>query len=151
MEREEERAIEWECQRIHTQFCLFNDRKQSADLANLFTPDGIWIRLGETLTGRAEIRKAMEARPAAALHSHVLSNVHVTVIDTDNAEVISYKTIYYLIDGETLAKPVPLDGPKWVSVYRDKFVRTNEGWRIARMGGVTLYERPDTARVHANT
>ena len=50
-----------------------------------------------------------------ALHSHVLSNVIVTVIDADHAEVISYKTIYYLVDGETLDLPVPLDGPKWVS------------------------------------
>ena len=143
MEREEERAIEWECQRILTQFCLFNDRKQSDELANLFSPDGIWIRLGEALTGRAEIRLAMEARPAEALHSHVLSNVIVTVIDADHAEVISYKTIYYLVDGETLDLPVPLDGPKWVSAYSDQFVHTDDGWRIARMEGVTLFERTD--------
>ncbi len=143
MERKEERAIEWECQQILIQFCLFNDRKQSEDLANLFSLDGTWIRLGEALTGRAEIRMAMEARPAAALHSHVLSNVNVAVIDADHAKVISYKTIYYLVDGETLDKPVPLDGPKWVSVYSDQFVRTDDGWRIARMEGVTLFERTD--------
>ncbi len=141
MERDEKRAIEWDCQRILTHFCLFNDRKQSDELANLFTTDGVWVRLGEALAGRENIRKAMEARPAEALHCHVLSNVFVTVIDANHAEISSYKSIYYDVAGEALEKPIPLNGPKWVSVYTDKFARTDDGWRIARMEGVTLFER----------
>jgi uncharacterized protein (TIGR02246 family) len=140
MDRDEKRAIAWECQRILTKFCLFNDRKQSDDLANLFTPDGVWLRLGKSLTGRENISKAMEARPATALHLHLLSNVFVMVTDADQAEVTSYKSIYYDAAGESLDKPIPLNGPKWVSVYTDKFVRTDEGWRIARMEGTTLFE-----------
>jgi uncharacterized protein (TIGR02246 family) len=141
MDRDEERAIAWDCQRILTKFCLFNDGKRSDELANLFTPDGVWIRLGQSLTGRENIRKAMEARPATALHLHVLSNVIVTVTDADQAEVTSCKSIYYDAAGESLDKPIPLNGPKWVSVYTDKFMRTDEGWRIARMEGTTLFER----------
>ena len=141
MDRDEERAIEWECQRILTRFCLFNDCNQSDELANLFTTDGVWFRLGKALKGRESIRKAMESRPAEALHRHLLSNVLVTVIDADHAEVSSSKSIYYHDAGETLDKPVPLNGPKWVSAYTDSFVRSEDGWRIERMEGATLFER----------
>jgi hypothetical protein len=141
MNRDEEHAIEWECQRVLTRFCLFNDCKQSDDLANLFTTDGVWFRLGAALVGRENIRRAVEARTANAFHRHILSNVIVTVIDADHAEVSSYKTIYYYDAGEALDKPVPLDGPKWVSAYTDSFVRSEDGWLIARMEGATLFER----------
>lgn len=141
MDTIEERVIEWECKRVLTQFCLYNDRKQSDELANLFTHDGVWFRLGKMLKGRSEIRKVLDSRPANAIHLHILSNVLVTVIDASHSEASSYKSIYYLETGEGQFGPTPLYGPKWVSVYRDRFVRTEEGWQIARMEGMTLYER----------
>ena len=145
MNRDEERAIEWECQRILIRLCLYNDTRKFDELANLFTPDGVWLRLGEALEGRENIRKEMEARPAGVLVQQVLSNVLVTVIDADHAEAISYKSIYRHEEGETLDKPVALNGPKWVSVYTEKLDRTDEGWRIARKVGVTLFERDPPA------
>lgn len=141
MDRDEERAIEWECQRILTRFCLYGDTRQYDKWVNLFTPDGVWYRLGEELRGHEKLRTAMEARPTAALSRHVLTNVLVTVIDVDHAESVSYKSIYRHEEGETLDKPVPLNGPKWVSVYTDKLVRTDDGWRIQEKEGVTLFER----------
>ena len=86
-------------------------------------------------------RTAMEARPVEALSRHVVTNVLVTVIDADHADVISYKSIYRHEEGEMLDKPVPLNGPKWVSVYADEMVRTDDGWRIKRKEGTTLFER----------
>lgn len=141
MNRGEEQAIEWECQRILIQLCQFNDTRKFDELANLFTPDGVWIRLGEALIGREKIYQKMEERAAGALVHQVLSNVLITVIDADHADAISYKSIYRHEAGETLDKPVELNGPKWVSVYNEKLERTEEGWRIARKEGVTLFER----------
>ncbi len=141
MNRDEERAIEWECQRILTCFCLYSDTRQYDKLMNLFTPDGVWFRLGEELRGHEKLRKALEARPLEALSRHIISNVLVTVIDEDHAESVSYKSIYRHEAGETLDKPVPLNGPKWVSVYTDKFARTDDGWRITEKEGTTLFER----------
>ena len=141
MDRDEERKIEWECKRILTRLCLYNDTRNFDEMANLFTPDGVWFRLGEALIGRENIRKEMEARPAGVLVQQVLSNVLVTVIDADHAEAISYKSIYRHEEGEKLDKPVALDGPKWVSVYNESLVRLDEGWRIARKEGLTLFER----------
>ena len=127
MEREKELEIEWECQRILTQFCLYSDTRQYDKLVNLFTPDGVWYRLGEELRGHDKLRKALEARPLEALSRHVISNVLVTVIDEKHAESISYKSIYRHEEGEVLEKPVPLNGPKWVSVYTDSFLCTDGG------------------------
>ena len=141
MNRDEERAIEWEVQRILIRLCHYNDTRQFEEMANLFTPDGVWYRLGDALVGRENIRKKMEARPAGVLVQQVLSNVIVTVVDADHAEAVSYKSIYRHEEGEKLDKPVALDGPKWVSVYNETLVRLNEGWRIARKEGVTLFER----------
>ena len=141
MDRNDEQAIEWECQQILTRFCLYSDTRQYDKLINLFTPDGVWHRLGEALAGHEMLRTAMEARPLEALSRHVITNVLVTVIDADHAESISYKSIYRNEEGELLEKPVPLNGPKWVSVYADNFLRTDEGWRITRKEGTTLFER----------
>ncbi len=140
MDQNKERVIEWECTRVLKKFCLFNDRKQSNALAKLFTPDGVWIRLGITLKGRRAIREAMDHRPATAIHLHILSNVLVSVIDPHHAESSSYKTIYYLKAEKKLGKPLPLYGPTWVSIYQDEFLRTEEGWRISKMRGTTLYD-----------
>ncbi len=141
MDRKDERAIEWECQQILTRFCLYSDTRQYDKLVNLFTPNGVWHRLGEALAGHEMLRTALEARPLQALSRHVISNVLVTVIDADHAESISYKSIYRNEEGEFLEKPVPLNGPKWISVYTDSFLRTDEGWRITRKEGTTLFER----------
>ncbi len=141
MNRENEREIEWECQKLLTLFCLYSDTRQYNKLVNLFTPDGVWYRLGEELRGHKKLRKALDARPLKALSRHVISNILVTAIDANHAESISYKSIYRHEEGEVLDKPVPLNGPKWVSVYTDKFFRTKDGWRITEKEGVTLFER----------
>ena len=62
MNREAERAIEWDCTQLIISFYMLLDEKRYDDLANLFAEDGAWVRLGEELTGPKNIVAAMAER-----------------------------------------------------------------------------------------
>ena len=62
MDRENARAIEWDCAKlVHEFYCALDDQRYS-DLANLFAPAGVWNRLGIDLIGPHAILQAMTSR-----------------------------------------------------------------------------------------
>jgi hypothetical protein len=64
---------------------------------------------------------------------HVLTNISIDVVDVDHARGITYLTLYRHIGDESLGDdPIELKGPAAVGYYEDEFVRTADGWRIAR-------------------
>jgi hypothetical protein len=91
---------------------------------------------GAFVEGRGAILAAFKARPPRA-QRHTVSNIVVDVEDDDNAHAFSVIVLYQgdpAPDGELPAMSAnsPLIG--W---YRDKLVRTAEGWRFAeRVGGL---------------
>ncbi|MCH8850460.1 MAG: nuclear transport factor 2 family protein [Chloroflexi bacterium] len=61
---------------------------------------------------------------------HVCNDFLLNIIDEDHAEGTVYLTLYRH-DGEPGRRLSPLEGPQMVGEYRDRFVRTSEGWRFA--------------------
>lgn len=59
----------------------------------------------------------------------VCSNLLIDVIDSDHSTGVVYFTLYRH-DGEKGRRTSPLDGPVVVGEYRDRFMRTPDGWRI---------------------
>jgi hypothetical protein len=105
----------------------FGDR---AELPGLFTDDGIWESDDVRLEGRAQLEEFFGRVEADRSTRHVSSNVAVRVTGDGTAEGLSYFTLYRHI-GEKPRVP-DLDGqPVIVGQYRDRFVRTADGWRIA--------------------
>jgi SnoaL-like domain len=74
MDRESERAIEWDCTRLVISFYNLLDEKRYRELADLFAVDGAWVRLGRELIGPKAIVEAMGER-GNWLTAHVVSNI----------------------------------------------------------------------------
>ena len=100
--------------------------------AELFTEDG-HLNAGGPVDGREAIRRRMAQRPDRLRSRHVLTNIHVEVLDADHARGITYLSLYRHIGDESLGEgPIEFAGPAGVGHYEDEFVRTASGWRIAR-------------------
>ena len=86
MTRDEERAIEWECQKVLSQYYHHVDQREYDEAVKLFTPDVHWQFMGLDLHSREEVRGQFGGLAEATIH-HVLTNFVVTVIDENNADL----------------------------------------------------------------
>ena len=146
MDSNQERAIEWECQRVLLQNLQYVDQRDYERAANLYTTDANWSVDGLSLDGREAILEALYPALSGGTIRHVFSNTLVNVIDEDHAECRSYHSIYYTADGriEDHEGPLPFDGPHRVGDQAVTMVRTEEGWRIASLKSATVFRRnPD--------
>ncbi len=132
MDQAERLLIERECARLVTLYCHYVDHGEAERVAELFSKDGRWVSAQVTMDGVEQIRSGFARRQANAkrMSRHVCNNLHVEVQDADHAEGCVYLTLYRH-DGEEGRALSPLEGPAMVGEYRDTFVRTGEGWRIA--------------------
>ncbi|MBI5264118.1 MAG: nuclear transport factor 2 family protein [Bradyrhizobium sp.] len=135
--------IERECERLIHAYTHLIDYGEAARVADLFTDDGTCESPEATLIGRDRIRDSFQARQDRTDRTsrHVCTNALLNVIDERQAEGVVYFTLYRH-DGGDLGRPAPLEGPLMVGEYRDRFVRTDAGWRFARRKtGVGFYRR----------
>jgi ketosteroid isomerase-like protein len=132
--------IERACGRLVTQYCHFVDHGEAARVGELFTEDGVWASPETTMTGREAIVRGFQRRQdnTARISRHVCENLLVEVIDADTATGVVYLTLYRH-DGEPGAPTAPAQAPAIVGEYRDRFVRTPEGWRIQRRDVVASF------------
>jgi hypothetical protein len=139
LSNEETTAIEHACARVMLKSISTFDARDFQGFADLFAPDGIFVRANqpnEPLTGRAAILAALNTRPADRLTRHLCTNVEVDVLDANRAVGRCY---LYLFSASTAAPEQvggrPADKTQRVGEYRDEYVRTAEGWKIARRDG----------------
>jgi hypothetical protein len=131
--REHARAIEWDCAQVLTRFFNYFDLWRYDDMVDLFTHDGVWHRQGRALAGRVQILAALGARSTTQRVRHVVSNVQVDVVDADTAASLLYVTAYMHDSGEKPTNPPKIRSPYLVLVVSARLVRTEAGWKIARM------------------
>ena len=136
--------IERECERLVTAYCHFVDHGEAAKIADLFTEDGTWTGGPTSMKGQAEIRRGFEQRQAnkGRISRHVCQNFLCDVIDENTATGVVYLTLYRE-DGDPGRRFAKLGGPELVGEYRDRFVRTADGWRIAARETLASFVRED--------
>jgi uncharacterized protein (TIGR02246 family) len=146
MNASERLEIERECERLVTRYCHYVDHGEAARIAELFAKDGVWCAPGVEMKGQEEVRRGFAARQAnrGRRSRHVCSNLVVEVIDADHARGVVYLTLYRH-DGAEGRRTSPLEGPVLVGEYRDRFVRTPEGWRIAERSTHVDFVREERA------
>ena len=128
----ERMMIQDACAALSIAYARHVDFAEYDECAELFADDG-YLNAGGPLEGREKIRKGMHRRSAKLRSRHVLTNIHIDVLDADHARGISYLTLFRHIGEESLqSDPVEFDAPAAVGHYADDFVRTEEGWKIAR-------------------
>ena len=127
-------ATERDCERLTYRYCEAVDLGHASRLADVFAEDGVFDAGGLYLVGREEIRRVfIEREQVRELRTrHVCTNVHVDVLDTVSATRVVYLTLYRRRGAEDWSVPVPTTSPALVGSYHDRYVRTGEGWRIAR-------------------
>jgi len=146
MDATERMLIERECQRLVTRYCHYIDHGEAERVAELFTADGVWRAAPVVMDGEDALRKGFRQRQAnrGRMSRHVCNNLLVDVVDSDNARGTVYLTLYRH-DGDEGRRTSPLAGPVFVGEYRDRFVRTPTGWRIAERELAVSFVRDEVA------
>lgn len=135
--------IEWECRNLCYEFAYCIDRRQYAQLAGLFTPDGVFDRVGQKLAGRQAIVDALGNRQSELRTRHVCHNVHFTAVDDESARAVIYNTTL-VGKGDPAGEPVPYAMSQGAFLeFRDTYRKTPEGWRIAERVAYTVITPPD--------
>ena len=145
MTREEEIAIEWDVQKVMSEFYHYVDQGEFEKAANLYVEDANWESMGHKLKGRDNILKALYGGLTDGTIRHVQTNTIVTVIDDDHAEARWYSTVYYSDEGriENLDGPLRFKGAHRVQDFHTAVMRTLDGWRFTSRKSRLIFRRPD--------
>jgi len=130
MQKSDRMLAEWECVRLSHAFAYHLDRRNYADLANLFAPDGVWIRHGQPLRGRERIVAELDKRPPNQFTRHVTTGFHFTHMDETTAKSVAYNVSYFSLDGADLPLRYVPD-QVMVLDFIDSYVNTPDGWRFS--------------------
>ena len=87
MDRNEARAIEWDCAQSTARFYNHVDAGRFREAAEMFLPDGTWHRMEGAATGPDQVVEELEARDPNRVSMHLINNLTVRVIDVITAEV----------------------------------------------------------------
>ena len=118
--------IERICERLVIDSARFNDERQWAALAGLYTADGAVVRPnGQRLEGRAAIEAAYAAGSPDRVTRHLCTNLRV---DVDGPDAAHATTTVLIVAGTQSGDP---EVTSRVGEFADRFERTGEGWKIA--------------------
>jgi ketosteroid isomerase-like protein len=139
MTEDERRAIELDCERLIKLYVNLNDAQDWPAVAALYTEDARFARPSKPdafVEGRAAILESFVARPARA-QRHVIANTVVDVEGPDAARAFSVIVLYQGEPAEPSELPVMDAKSPLIGTFRDRIVRTADGWRFAeRIGGL---------------
>lgn len=131
--RDRARAIEWDCAQLLVGFFNAFDAWRYQDMVASFAPDGVWHRQGKALRGADDILAVLNARSRTQVVRHVVTNVHLTVIDDSHCDSRLYVTAYVSDTGSKTAEPPKIAAPSLLLDVPGKLLRTDEGWHIASL------------------
>lgn len=147
-------VAEASCLRLVHDYCRLIDLGEAARVHELFTPDGVWEGTDSRMEGHAAIEAGfapLDRIPAMVMRHHV-TNAVVDVVSDDEAVGFAYWVNYRgrrTEDGGAGGAPAvpPTSGPpRFTGEYRDRFVRTTDGWRIAHRHATVTFANPTPRR-----
>jgi uncharacterized protein (TIGR02246 family) len=137
-----------ECADIAGRYARAVNERDVEGFVNLFTPDGAWNRPGaHSMVGHDQIREFIEYAlpdPAVRTLRHVNGTVLIELIDDDTASSWSQTVVYDVTEAPPY--PVSLPGPDMMVEYRDRLVRTADGWRIAQRDTTVVFAASEIPR-----
>lgn len=138
----ERQIIEWECRQLALRFTAHCDRQEWQEACALLTADAVFARPTDPdnpLVGRPAIQAAFEARPEVRITRHICTNMIVTARSESGATGYLYAVLYTgnTSDGDT--PYVVADEKQFIGEFQDDYVRTEDGWRIAKRVGKVVF------------
>lgn len=117
------------CARLCVAFANHIDARRYDAWLDLFTDDGVLDRMGTRVTGRAELARFLEARPATVETRHLCTNIRVNLASTDEATGFCYVLFFQGVPGAA-GEAATASGAPGIVEYHDRYRRTPQGWRI---------------------
>lgn len=128
------------CERLSIAFAIGVDRFDDDTVLDLFTADGVFNRPGNVVKGRDALRGWLKGRPRDVVTRHICTNIAIKVINEKEASGITYFTFYRGPKDDD--RPVlPLNGPDIVGEYHDRYLLTDDGWRIAERAVAFAFQK----------
>lgn len=141
----ERQIIEWECRQLALRFTAHCDRQEWPQACALLTEDAHFARPTDPehpLKGRAAIQAAFESRPSVSITRHICTNMIVTARSETEARGHLYALLYTGETSDDDGAVTIADERQLVGEFEDDYVRTEDGWRIAkRVGKIVLSTR----------
>jgi hypothetical protein len=150
MTEDEERAIEWECQKLWRHYYYLVDCKEYERAVALFTPEVDWTNsMDVVLTSRDDLLQGLHGALGDGTIRHVLTNMVVTVIDGDHASARAYNTVNYVkgVNVEEGEGPIAFEGPHRICDNYAEFAGGDQGWQISLRRSHVIFRRNPAERV----
>jgi hypothetical protein len=141
METNERIAIEAHCTRLLNEFSWCIDAFDYDGAIALFVPDCTFKRIDVVFEGVDGLRTVLDNRDRDRATVHICTNILVDVVDRDHADGKAYMTIFGHRGAVDEGGYAPLDVPDSVVRFDAGFVRTDAGWRIARLQLGVLFQK----------
>ena len=141
MDRDKERAIEWDCLQVHNRWYMLGDAGDHEGAVNTFTEDGVSEYEGQAVRGRAELLKSLQTSHGTRFTRNFVANCIVAVIDEKNAEAVSYVQQFFQEWDELKDGTIPSLQPFTLCLHENKLVLTDEGWKIKHRKVTELIRR----------
>lgn len=131
-------VVEWRATKTVARLFHYLDARDYDAVAALFTPEGVWMRMGQKLVGQAGIRAAMAGRPATLSTRHIVSNL---IADADESGVDARYYLTVFDDPDSDSGPGLLNGPSAIFLCQDRLVEMDAGWRFASRHPELVFKR----------
>lgn len=134
MELLQRMAIERECERLVIHMGHVGDLESPLAVIDYYTEEAVWEspqlntrregkesnrRFAQKLYGEGDVN-------ARGAHRHFISNIQIDVTSEDSANGLAYWIFYHDNGGPDGLKEIAMMGE-----YRDRFQKTEDGWRLA--------------------
>lgn len=137
---EDKREIIFDCTLLVNDYAYYRDLHDPENFANLFTEDARMTARGEWLSGREALADHVLHDDPNAVSMHMVSTVKITPIDETNATGVTYAAVANEQKGE--GGPATLESFTVIGQYFDKFVKTEDGWKISERIFTVIYRKP---------
>jgi SnoaL-like domain len=136
------------CERLIYRYAQLLDLGEADQVPELFVDDGVWELPGRIrFAGRAELDAGIPSRLFAPGRTarHLCMNVVIDVLGPDEATGTSYMVNYRHDEPSGVAAELaPTGDPVYIGEYRDRFVRTEDGWKFQRRRTELAFGQPAT-------
>lgn len=137
------RNVEHACAALSVEYCEWVDAKEYDRLRDVFVADALFVSPAapeKEIRGADAIVSYLSAIPRALGTQHLAFNVRVHVESSD-AAAGSCRLVVFMADANEPETPEgrKLAAKQLIGIYRDRYVRTPAGWRIAERRGQTLF------------
>ncbi len=135
----EKREIIFDCTLLVNDYAYYRGLRDPENFANLFTEDARMTVRGEWIGGREALVDHVLHDDPNDVSMHLVTTVKIEPIDEQNATGVTYAAVAHGLKGDA---PATLESFEVIGNHFDKYVKTEDGWRISERIFNVIYRKP---------